>query len=241
MKTTDVPTQDPSTPPDQAPEGWQQLAAEDLSALAWLHEAERAPDLLVSLYDNGFPVTLCLLAADHPARLAMDAALAALCGRGDGSLPASSADELAADYAAIYLTHGLRAAPYESVWLDEDHLIMQGPTFAVREFYRRHGVQVRDWRQMPDDHLSHELMFVATLLARGDEREAARFMGQHLMAWLPDFAHRIAQRAATPFYAALALLTLACAEQCRQWLPRVATMPAVKVQPADSAAPGCGR
>ena len=223
------------------PEGWTALAAEDLRALAWLHEAERSPAMLVALYEHGFPDTLCLSPAEQPARQAMDAALAALAGRGDGSLPASSGDELAADFAAIYLPHGLRAAPFESVWLDEDHLVMQGPTFAVREFYRRHGMQVLDWRKLADDHISHELQFVALLLERGEQREAARFLAQHLMAWLPDFAQRVGQRAATPFYAALAMLTLACCEQCRQWLPRVVPMPGVTTEPAAGSTPGCGR
>lgn len=222
------------------PEGWTALAAEDLRALAWLHEAERSPAMLVALYEHGFPDTLCLSPAEQPARQAMDAALAALAGRGDGSLPASSGDELAADFAAIYLTHGLRAAPFESVWLDEDHLIMQGPTFAVREFYKRHGMQVRDWRQMTDDHITHELQFVALLLERDEQREAARFLGQHVMAWLPAFAQRVAQRAATPFYAALALLTLTCCEQCQQWLPRVAQIPPVRPAADREPSPGCG-
>jgi len=129
-----------------APPDWQRLAAEDLNALAWLHQKEHAPEVLVALHANGFPATLSLVAAEHPACLALDATLQALAGKGDGSVPKSTPDDLAADYAAIYLTHGLRASPYESVWLDEDHLIMQGPTFAVREFYKRHGMQVPDWR-----------------------------------------------------------------------------------------------
>lgn len=231
---------DPGLEPAPAPDDSTAMAAEDLRALAWLHEQERSPALLVALYDHGFPSTLCLVAADDPARAAMDAALSALAGRGDGSLPASSADELAADYAAIYLTHALRASPFESVWRDEDHLAMQNPTFSVRAFYRRHGMQVTDWRKLADDHLTHELNFLALLLERGEQREAARFLGEHLMTWLPDFAQRVGARAATPFYAALAVLTRACCAQCQRWLPRVALMPAVQVAPPPDAPPGCG-
>jgi len=238
--TREAPPAGQADPPVTPPPQWRKLAAEDLNALAWLHEAERSPSVLASLYNNGFPATLSLAPAQHPSLRAMDGALAALAGRGDGSIPVSSADELAADYASIYLTHGLRAAPFESVWLDEDHLIMQGPTFAVREFYKRHGMQVRDWRQMTDDHITHELQFVALLLERDEQREAARFLGQHVMAWLPAFAQRVAQRAATPFYAALALLTLTCCEQCQQWLPRVAQIPPVRPAADREPSPGCG-
>jgi hypothetical protein len=70
-----------------APPGWQRPAAEDLNALAWLHLKEHAPDVLVSLNANGFPATLALVAAEHPASRAMDAALQALAGHGDGSVP----------------------------------------------------------------------------------------------------------------------------------------------------------
>ena len=117
---------------------------------------------------------------------------------------------------------------------------MQGPTFAVREFYQRHEVQAPDWRAMSDDHITHELQFVALLLERGEEREAARFLKQHLMAWLPDFAKRVGQRAETPFYAALAALTLAACEQCQRWLPKVAVMPRVTVETDANVPPGCG-
>lgn len=85
----------------------------------------------------------------------------------------------------------------------------------------------------------HELEFVALLLERGDEREAARFLKTHLLAWLPDFARRVAQRAATPFYAALAGLTLAACEACQRRLPSVAALPPV-VADGPAGAPGCG-
>ena len=226
-----------------SPSDWHVLAAEDLRALAWLHAGERSPEVLTALHASGFPDTLTLVAAEAPAAQAMSAALSALAEQrrarqDDMALPASSVDDLAADYAAIYLTHALRASPHESVWRDDDHLMLQGPTFAVRAFYRRHGVQVPDWRARADDHISHELDFVALLLERGNEREAARFLKTHLLAWLPDFARRVAQRAATPFYAALAALTLAACEGCQQRLPTVAVLPQPVVEGPRPG--GCG-
>jgi len=99
-------------------------------------------------------------------------------------------DDLAADYADIYLNYGLRAAPNESIWLDEDNLAMQAPMFEVRALYQRHGLQVPNWRQRADDHLVHELQFLAHLLEpqTGDTLgEAAAFLDEHLLLWLPDF------------------------------------------------------
>ncbi|MDR2128689.1 MAG: molecular chaperone TorD family protein [Burkholderiaceae bacterium] len=210
-------------PATTVPQAVWQLAAEDLRALAWLHAQERDPQVLQALHASGFPQSLSLLADGHPAKTAMAAALQAIAGQIEGLLPVT-ADDLAADYAAIYLNHTLRASPYESVWLDEDHLMLQAPTFAVRAFYRKHGVHIANWRQMPEDHIAHELSFVALLLESGQEKEAARFLKTHLLAWLPDFAARVVQRADTPFYAALAALTQACVDACAARLPRVAVI-----------------
>jgi TorA maturation chaperone TorD len=214
-----------------AADPWPRLAAEELRALAWLHASERSPQVLAELYANGFPDTLTLVAPDDPWLRGMAVALKALadprCDDRPEPVPASSEDDLAADFAAIYLTHALRASPNESVWRDEDHLMLQEPTFAVRAFYRRHGVQVADWRQRADDHLVNELEFIALLLEQGELKEAARFLKAHLLVWLPSFAERVSQRAATPFYATLAGLTLAACESCAARLPAVAVLPPV--------------
>ena len=215
------------------------MAAEDLRALAWLHEMERAPAVLAELHRSGFPQTLSLLPPTHEAVTQMAAALAAIADTTQDAA-ARCTDDLAADYAGIYLTHAMRAAPYESVWRDEDQLMMQAPTFAVREFYTRHGMVVQNWRHQPDDHLSHELRFVALLLERGERREASRFLRTHLLAWLPLFTEKVALRAETRFYADLATLTLACVQSCVESLPSVAVMPPVFATSASSSEPGCG-
>ena len=227
---------------DAAVASWTALAAEELRALAWLHAEERGPDVLSALFASGFPATLTLVDAAQPTSQAMQAALRALAAGNEGAdgIPCSSADDLAADFASIYLTYALRASPNESVWRDDDHLMLQGPTFAVREFYARHGIKVPDWRERADDHLVHEIEFVAVLLERGEEKEAARFLKTHLLAWLPQFAARVAQRAATPFYAALASLTLASCESCLERLPRVTVIPPVVAGPDANRLAGCG-
>ncbi len=192
--------------------------AEDLRTLAWLHTTERDPATWLALHAAGFPEGLVAVPADGPEAQAMDQALAQL--RSDAAAdPQATADQLAVDFADIYLTHALRASPYESVWRDEDHLVMQGPTFEVRQFYREHGVVVTDRHTMPDDHLAHQLEFIARLLDQGQAAAAAKFMDAHLMLWLPDFATRVAARAATPVYALLALLTLRACQNLRAQLP----------------------
>ena len=89
-------------------------------------------------------------------------------------------------------------------------------------------LQVPDWRQRADDHLVHELQFLAHLLdpETGDTLgEAAAFMDEHLLLWLPDFSARVAQRCATPFYAGLAAVTAAYIDELRELLERVLGQP----------------
>lgn len=246
-------------PTSALPDNWPELVSQDLAALTWLHQQERSCAVLRACAAGGFPHLLTLPGRDSPAVQAMAQALeqlpagaaAAGCGAGQPAAPddrspvtplAEACDrDLAADYAAIYLTHHLRAAPQESVWLDEDHLILQGPTFEVRDFYRRHGVRVTQWRVMPDDHLCHELNFVAILMARSELQEAAEFMHLHLMRWLPLFCERVAQRSATRLYAALASLTLAYCQALQQALPKPQSprTVAVTLQRQGKLAEGC--
>ncbi len=192
--------------PDPGQCAWRE-AAEDLRTLAWLHAAERNVATWRALHRAGFPLGLTLAAPGGGGVPGLAQALAQLPGPVD-AVAQRADDALAADYADIYLTHALKASPYESVWRDEDHLMMQGPTFAVRAVYRRHGMAVPGWRAMPDDHLAHELDFIAHLLDQGDAAEARQFLDLHLLTWLPAFAGRVAQRARTTVYAGLATLTL---------------------------------
>jgi TorA maturation chaperone TorD len=128
-------------------------------------------------------------------------------------------DDLAADFAAIYLTGALSASPYESYWLSDDHLICQDAMFDMRTLYAAAGLVVPDWRMRPDDHLVFQLQFLAHLLTKADKdddwRSLATFLDYHLLRWLPDFASRVVSRCDTPFYAALALLTDVWCQQLR--------------------------
>lgn len=199
------------------------LWAEDLRMLAWLHLHEHKLHTLLELRAHGFPRGL--LAGNTGEAESLGEALDALASAsGPG---ASIDDDLAADYAAIYLTYAYRASPYESVWRDEDHLAWQEPTFAVRAWYERYQLSAGDWRTQADDHLAYELDFVAWLLEKQEIEAAAKFMDAHLLTFLPDFCQLVAQRAATPFYRDLAQLTGAAVSALRQALPEVPPEPDV--------------
>lgn len=185
--------------------------AEDLRLLALLHGQELTPAVIETLRRDPPQewFTLVPTGADYEEGLALiERALAALPAPPD----AQAIDDLAAEYAAIYLTHAYRAAPSESVWRDQEGLERQAPMFAVRELYRRHDLAVADWRVRSDDHIVNELAFLAELLQLAKPAalaDAATFLRDHLLVWVPAFAGRVARRCRHPFYGGLALVTVA--------------------------------
>ncbi len=207
---------------------FRRAAVHDLSLFAVLHDAEMSATVIDSLRSSGFPTNLGLQLASGVGRDTLTLLDKALAGLPD-VLDQVALDWLAVDYADIYLTHGLRASPCESVWLDDEQLERQGPMFQVRAWYRRHGLGTADWRKRPDDHLVLQLQFLAHLFGQNKcadpLSEAAQFMDEHLLRWLPDFAQRVAKRCATPFYAALALLTMAYCEELRELLAQILAQP----------------
>ncbi len=209
--------------------------SQDLVQLAVLHDHELNSGTVGELRTVGFPDNLGLCPGTEKGREAaamMQVAVSDFSQKGSDAL----LDALAVDFADIYLSHALRASPYESVWLDEDHLMRQEPMFKVRKWYERYDLCAGDWQQKPDDFIALQLQFVATILDPNfviDRNEnavrdhlqplndAAEFLDEHLLCWLPDFAETVVQRCATPFYAALAALTDIYIDELRDHLAEI--------------------
>ena len=182
--------------------------ADDLDQLIRLHDRELDAETLAALRAAGFPDGLALLSTDEAgvaANARMVEALAAI----PDPVPGAMLDELAADYAAIYLNNAFGASPYESVWLDDDHLACQQPMFELRDIYAAAGLKVSDWRTRYDDHCVFQLQYLRHCLATGavNGEDLANFIDDHIGYWFPDFAQRVAGHCGTPFYAALAGVT----------------------------------
>lgn len=190
-------------------EGWTAIG-DDLALLARLHDREIDADLIVSLrawpVSDWFALTLAGDEFERTAQLLQDALALAPDPMTDQAL-----DEMAAEFAAIYLNHTYRISACESFWTGEDGLERQDAMFAVRRCYARRGFLVPNWRVRADDHLAYQLAFLAKAARDlGDPevaQEIAQFMRQHLLAWVPAFAGRVARRSLSPFYAGTALLT----------------------------------
>lgn len=193
--------------------------ADDADTLARLHDRELDGDTLTTLKEIGFPDNLALLPQGEESRAAWQAMKDAVPALGHFIPPTPSfqeIEELAAEYAALYLTGAHGISPCESVWLDEEGLTCREPMFALREIYRSSGLAAADWRKRPDDHLVLQLQFIALELRRPASSDfLCRMMDDHLLRWLPDFAARVTARTSQAFYAGLAMLTLAWCRELR--------------------------
>lgn len=195
--------------------------AGDAEALAALHDCELTPAMLAALADGDFASGLALSPTSEHARQALGAL-----AEGIASLPApddgNGMDALAADYAAIYLTGAYSASPVESVWIDDDHLVCQGPMFAWRALHGAAGLAPPDWRQRADDHLVLQLQYIAHALREARTpaqwRTLADVLDTHPLRWIDDFAACVAQRAHEPFYVGLAVYTAAWVDGLRDVL-----------------------
>ncbi|MDM8546418.1 TorD/DmsD family molecular chaperone [Candidatus Venteria ishoeyi] len=207
---------------------WRDSILADVNLLVLLHDSEPKADLLKSLQQFSFPHHLGLQFVDKTQHQCLDFMAEALAELKQ-PVTQNQLDELAADFAAIYLNHAIQASPCESVWLDEEGLMRQQPMFQVRDWYKQYGLQVENWRLRPDDHLVCQLQFISYLLSQDDAtenlRQIAQFLDEHLLLWIKDFASRVSQRAATAYYAGLALLTASYLEQLRDVLEALLDMP----------------
>jgi TorA maturation chaperone TorD len=116
------------------------------------------------------------------------------------------------DYTYLFLMVGESGcSPYESVYRTEDATLFGPTTAQVKQEYARFGYSLASGLNEPADHIGLELAFVAALLQDGGPEALAAlpiFMEEHLMRFAPTFCAKLKATARTPFYQAIAELTL---------------------------------
>ena len=148
--------------------------------------------------------------------------LAAFTLRLGEAFAAEGAESLLVDYARLFLGPCQPlAAPYGSIWLEEEKALMGDSTMAVQELYHEGGFEIdEDFRELPD-HIAAELEFLYLLIYR--ENEALRnnspdalmviaglrkrFLDEHLGSWVGPFTTAVKAGAQSAFYRELAELT----------------------------------
>jgi anaerobic selenocysteine-containing dehydrogenase/TorA maturation chaperone TorD len=121
------------------------------------------------------------------------------------------------EYADIFLNAGATPAfPYASCYLTRQPLLM-GAVPEVRKFYRQANVHKSPAYPDLDDHLAVELEFMRYLVdsiaaASDGAPELVKlldsFRRNHLMGWAPEFCAVLDHSTQSPFYKALAEVTL---------------------------------
>lgn len=127
----------------------------------------------------------------------------------------SMLDELAVDYARIFLSAGVAqgkaAFPYESVYTSKKHLMMQDSRNEVVALFSAKGVTPsKDMYRIPEDHLGLLLEYMAVLCAEDSKEsrmEQADFLKDHLNNWIGAFCAEVQKYSNTDFYKGLAKLT----------------------------------
>jgi len=129
-------------------------------------------------------------------------------------------DRLAIDYTQLFHGPVERISPYECIQLGDGEDLMGAAAGEVRRFMAEVGFAVPPETGELPDHISVELAFMAELARReaealeSDDGKTAeitaslqhRFLAAHLGRWGERFARKVWDRAATPFYAAMAEL-----------------------------------
>lgn len=125
-------------------------------------------------------------------------------------------EDLLWDYTQLFIgPYKLPCPPWESVYTSSKRLMMQDAYDEVRNFYNEAGLVMNTPDIMPD-HIGAELNFFAFLLQKIDvdpenkpyyQNQAKRFVDEHLLRWVPQFADDMENTANTLFYRALARVT----------------------------------
>ena len=138
---------------------------------------------------------------------------------------ASTREKLAVDYAHTFLAAGnyetFAATPFESVFTSEMGLLMQEARDEVYKMYCAEHIQPDESLRVPEDHVSFEFQFLATLLERmndaladGNVEEAVRYANlsrdfheAHQLNWIDDLCDAVMDCALTRFYKGVSKVT----------------------------------
>ncbi len=130
-------------------------------------------------------------------------------------------EDLAVEYAALFLGPGGHISPHESVHAETSGVLWGQSTGEVKRYIEAAGFAYDPECHGLPDHISVELEFMAALA--GEEARAFRdgdysaasnclkyqkeFLADHLGEWAPAFCRQVTERAEHPFYRGIARLT----------------------------------
>lgn len=134
-------------------------------------------------------------------------------------------EDLAVEYARLFLGPGNHISPHESVHHERDDgawgSLWGASTVEVKNFIETAGVEYgKDYKGLPD-HISVEFEFMRKVISKEGEALAEgnsdgalycrkieqKFMEEHLIKWVPKFCDMVMDWTDNPFYRGMAALT----------------------------------
>ena len=128
---------------------------------------------------------------------------------------AEAVAELRREWLRLFVGLGTpEASCLESFYVEPNSHMFGKNVIAVREAYRRHGLEIERLHREPDDHLGLMLGFLSRLMA--EEREAVEagdmqqgaaladeqdaFLTEHVLPWLAPWRYAVEKYARTDYY-----------------------------------------
>jgi len=147
-------------------------------------------------------------------------------------------EDLAVEYARLFLGPGKHISPHESVHHKKEGTqsgqLWGESTAEVKKIIESSGLEYKtEYTGLPD-HISVELEFMQQVILReeqawqDDDKDTARlclenekeFVGEHLFRWIPEFCEKVITEANLPFYREMARLTRTFIEFEKQEMER---------------------
>ena len=128
---------------------------------------------------------------------------------------AEAVAELRREWLRLFVGLGTpEASCLESFYVEPNSHMFGKNVIAVREAYRRHGLQAERLHREPDDHLGLMLGFLSRLIAEerealdaGEDQRAAAlaseedaFLAEHVLPWLAPWRYAVEKHARTGYY-----------------------------------------
>lgn len=111
------------------------------------------------------------------------------------------------DYNRLFLGVGVpKAPPWQSMHGPEP-LMWQPSVLAVREWYKKYGLQIERKYKEPDDHIGLMLIFAGYLAETAEKKDLDAYCAEQLQTWVPGWCDLVIENARTDFFKGLALVT----------------------------------
>ena len=129
----------------------------------------------------------------------------------------TSLEDLQAEYTRLFINTGTGkiVAPYASVYLDDKGLLCQEGLDEALNFYKRGGLSPKASSE-PQDHIMHELSFLARLIEDNNWGLFCEFLNTHLLKWFPIFYSRLLKAKPICFYEQVVKITNFILSQARE-------------------------